>query len=115
MAIDRRLLPAHGPLPAPLRPTRPSSQYTGKSAPSLVAVQYAGRVSLAGTNHRGRRYGGRRWAGHDLAGMLGGQIPDEQMKDFKIIVPSDTGDPQELEAVFQGRDEAHGSGVCENA
>ncbi len=37
--------------------------------------------------------------------MVGSQFPDEQMKDFKIIVPSDTGDPQELKAVFQGRDE----------
>ncbi len=33
------------------------------------------------------------------------QIPDEQMQEFKVIVPSQTQDPQEFEAVFQGRDE----------
>jgi serine protease Do len=33
------------------------------------------------------------------------RIPDEQMKDFKIIVPRFDKDPDEVEAVFQGRDE----------
>ncbi len=33
------------------------------------------------------------------------QFPDEQLKDFKIIIPKDDGDPEELDAVFQGRDE----------
>lgn len=32
-------------------------------------------------------------------------IPDAQMKDFKIIVPSETEDETELDAVFVGRDE----------
>lgn len=33
------------------------------------------------------------------------QIPDEQMKEFKIIVPRYPNDPEEIDAVFQGRDE----------
>ena len=37
--------------------------------------------------------------------LVSSQIPDEQMKDFKIIVPNPDGDPDELDAVFQGRDE----------
>jgi serine protease Do len=32
-------------------------------------------------------------------------VPDSQMKDFKIILPSDTEDETEIDAVFQGRDE----------
>jgi S1-C subfamily serine protease len=32
-------------------------------------------------------------------------IPNEQMKEFKIIVPSDTLDETEVDATFQGRDE----------
>ena len=32
-------------------------------------------------------------------------IPDEQMKEFKIIIPSQEADPQEIDAVFEGRDE----------
>ena len=35
-------------------------------------------------------------------GLVSPQIPDEQMKDFKIIVPREDGDPDEIEAVFQG-------------
>jgi serine protease Do len=37
--------------------------------------------------------------------LLGDEIPDVQMKEFKIIVPRDNADPLELDAVFQGRDE----------
>ena len=33
------------------------------------------------------------------------QIPDVQMKEFKILIPREDGEPQELEAVFQGRDQ----------
>jgi S1-C subfamily serine protease len=32
-------------------------------------------------------------------------IPDEQMKEFKIIIPSQEADAQEIEAGFEGRDE----------
>ncbi len=31
--------------------------------------------------------------------------PDEQLKDFKIVVPQENSDVQELDAVFEGRDE----------
>src|SRR5437764_14168156 len=37
--------------------------------------------------------------------MFGVGVPDEQMKEFKIIVPKEDADPQELDAIFQGRDE----------
>lgn len=32
-------------------------------------------------------------------------IPDDQMKEFKIILPSETGDETEIDATLQGRDE----------
>src|SRR5438067_393355 len=32
-------------------------------------------------------------------------VPDDQMKDFKVVIPSQEKDPEELEAEFQGRDE----------
>lgn len=35
-------------------------------------------------------------------------VPDGQMKDFKIIVPSDTSDEQEIDATLEGRDERSG-------
>ena len=74
--------------------------------PSLVAVQYVWESEL----------GRREIVGAGIVvsddglvmtsiALLGSQIPDAQMKDFKIIVPSDNGDPQELDAIFQGRDE----------
>jgi len=37
--------------------------------------------------------------------MFPEQFPDDQMKEFKILVPQENGEPTELEAVFQGRDE----------
>jgi S1-C subfamily serine protease len=77
--------------------------------PSLVAVQWTYEYEL------GRR---------DLIGaavvisedgmvmaplaLLSPQIPDEQMKDFKIIVPRDEQEPQEIPAIFVGRDERTG-------
>jgi serine protease Do len=74
--------------------------------PSLVAVQYTQDTEL----------GRHEWVcagvvvGADGLVMIplravGEHIPDEQMKEFKIIVPKADGDPQELDAVFQGRDE----------
>src|SRR5690348_8565127 len=76
-----------------------------EATPSLVAVQYAwvselGRRELVG-------------AGVVVAEdtvmlpitIVNPQIPDEQMKDFKIIVPKENTDPDEIEAVFLGRDE----------
>ena len=73
--------------------------------PSLVAVQYAWVSEL------GRRelIGAGVVVGDDLVMLpitiVNPQIPDAQMKDFKIIVPNEKGDPDEIEATFQGRDE----------
>ena len=93
------------PSRAPLSPDISAQKYK-EAIPSLVAVQYVWQSEL------GRReiIGGGIVVRDDglvmtSVALMGSQIPDEQMKDFKIIVPSDTGDPQELEAVFQGRDE----------
>ena len=36
------------------------------------------------------------------------RIPDEQMKEFKIIVPSQRHEPDEIPATFQGRDDRNG-------
>ncbi len=74
--------------------------------PSLVAVQYVWQSEL------GRRelitsgivVGDDGLVMTPLA-AFNIQIPDEQMKEFKIIVPRESEDPQELDAVFQGRDE----------
>jgi serine protease Do len=89
----------------PLSSDAAVKQYQAIS-PSLVAVQYVWESEL------GRReiVGAGIVVGDDglvmtSIALLGAQIPDAQMKDFKIIVPSETGDPQELDAVFQGRDE----------
>ena len=87
-------------------PPEKAQQLYERTSPSLVAVQYVFQ------NELGRR---------ELTGpgivvsddglimapllMFNTQIPDKQMTDFKIIVPREDGDPQELDAVFQGRDE----------
>jgi len=72
--------------------------------PSLVAVQYTvdgefGRRELIG---QGVVVGEEGTIIASLA-LFPTQIPDEQMKDFKIIIPGD--EEKELEAVFLGRDE----------
>jgi len=99
---------AHTPPPppsrAPLSADAVAQQYQAIT-PSLVAIQYVWESELG----RHEIIGAGIVVGDDglvmtSLGLLG-QIPDEQMKDFKIIVPSDSGDPQELDAVFQGRDE----------
>jgi S1-C subfamily serine protease len=38
-------------------------------------------------------------------GLFNTQIPDKQMKDFKILIPRQDGEPDELTATFVGRDE----------
>src|SRR5262245_7646858 len=74
--------------------------------PSLVAVQYVWESEL----------GRRELIGAGLVVNADGlimtpmalvdlRIPDVQMKEFKIIVPSQTKEPDELDAVFVGRDE----------
>lgn len=74
--------------------------------PSLVAVQYVWQNEL----------GRRELTGAGIVvsedglvmapiAMFNPNIPDEQMKEFKILVPRENDEPQELDAVFQGRDE----------
>ncbi len=75
--------------------------------PSLVAVQYVwetelGRRELAGA---GIVVNGSGLVMFSIALVDMRIIPDEQMKDFKIIVPRFDKDSEEIEAVFQGRDE----------
>lgn len=75
-------------------------------SPSLVAVQFVWETEL----------GRRELVGAGIIVDADGlvmmsiavtdlRIPDEQMKDFKVIVPRFDKDPEELEAVFLGRDE----------
>ena len=75
-------------------------------SPSLVAVQFVWETEL------GRRelVGAGVVVGADGLVMMSiatvdMRIPDEQMKDFKIIVPRFDKDNEEIDAVFQGRDE----------
>ena len=74
--------------------------------PSLVAVQFVWESEL------GRRelVGAGVVVSDDGLIMTSMQMfdlrmPDAQMKEFKIIVPSQTADHEEIDAVFQGRDE----------
>jgi S1-C subfamily serine protease len=82
-----------------------------KVSPSLVAVQYTLETEL------GRRdliFPGIIVNSDGLVmvplAAVSEQIPDVQMKEFKIIVPKGDADPQELDAVFQGRDERSNAG-----
>jgi S1-C subfamily serine protease len=75
-------------------------------SPSLVAVQFVWETEL------GRRelVGAGVVVGADGLVMMSIatvdlRIPDEQMKDFKVIVPRFDKDNEEIDAVFQGRDE----------
>ena len=74
--------------------------------PSLVVVQYVfqnelGRMELSGAGIVVSE------DGLVMASitLFPEQFPDDQMKDFKVLVPRENGEPTELEAVFQGRDE----------
>jgi serine protease Do len=74
--------------------------------PSLVVVQYVwqnelGRNELAGA---GIVVSDDGLIATSL-GLFSTQIPDEQMKDFKILIPRANGEPDELKATFEGRDE----------
>jgi serine protease Do len=76
------------------------------ATPSLVAVQFVWETEL------GRRELVGAGVVVDPSGLVmmsiattDMRIPDAQMKDFKIIVPRFDKDPDEIEAVFQGRDE----------
>jgi serine protease Do len=74
--------------------------------PSLVAVQYAfqnelGRMELTGAGVIVSEDG---LIAASIT-MFPEQFSNDEMKDFKILVPREDGEPTELEAVFQGRDE----------
>ncbi|MDB5171652.1 MAG: serine peptidase [Phycisphaerales bacterium] len=76
-----------------------------EAIPSLVAVQYSWQNEF----NKQEFIASGIVVGEDLVmtsiGIVNPQIPDDQMKDFKIVVPKEEGDPDEIEAVFQGRDE----------
>jgi serine protease Do len=71
-----------------------------------VAVQYVfqnelGRMELTGA---GVIVGEDGLVMCSLA-LFPAQFPDDQMKEFKILMPREDGEPAELTAIFQGRDE----------
>ena len=83
-----------------------AQQLYGRVSPSLVVVQYVfqnplGRMELSGAGIVVSE------DGLVMASitLFPTQFPDDEMKDFKILVPRDDGEPTELDAVFQGRDE----------
>jgi serine protease Do len=86
-------------------------QFYERVRPALVAVQYQWDGEMA----KRQIIGGGIVVRDDglimipLA-MVDINIPDVQMKNFKILVPSDTGDPQEIPATFLGRDERTDNG-----
>src|SRR5947209_13138392 len=86
-------------------PPKAAQQLYERVTPSLVAVQYVWQYEL------GRREligAGAIVSDEGLVmcplPMFGVNFPDEQMKEFKVIVPKEDGEPQELDAIFQGRD-----------
>ena len=85
-----------------------------KVSPSMVAVQYTwayeyGRIEFVSTGVVVRDDGLIVIPGS----AVGPAIPDSQIVDFKIIIPSKGDDEVELDAVFQGRDErtSHVDGI----
>lgn len=78
----------------------------GRVSPSLVAIQYVvqnplGRAELTGTGIIVSEDG----LVMTSIMVFPAQFPDDEMRDFKILVPREDGEPAEYEAVFQGRDE----------
>ena len=84
--------------------SRPAKLYE-EVTPSLVAVEY----SWANELRREDVIGAGIVVSDDLVmismNMVPSTLPDDQLKDFKIIVPRQDGDPDEIDAIFQGRDE----------
>ncbi|HZL37012.1 MAG TPA: PDZ domain-containing protein [Tepidisphaeraceae bacterium] len=98
------LLMFAGMCPAAMSPEAARKLYD-QATPSLMAVQYVWAHELG----RQEVVGAGVVVGDDLVMfsviLVSPAIPDEQMKEFKIIVPSQQHDPEEIDAVFQGRDE----------
>src|SRR3954447_9766004 len=85
-------------------PPDEAQKFYDQVTPSLVAVQYTvdgefGRRELIG---QGVIISEDGMVIASLA-LFPTQIPDEQMKDFKVIIPGD--EEKEIDAVFLGRDE----------
>src|SRR3954470_1367019 len=90
---------------AEVSPEAARKLYESKT-PSFVAVQYVweselGRRELVGAgvvvNDEGLIM--------TPLSLFHPQIPDKQLKEFKVIVPSQKQDAEELDAIFVGRDE----------
>jgi serine protease Do len=78
-------------------------------SPSLVVVKYTwegemGRREMAGTGIVVGKDGLVMTSGA-LFDIRAYRIPDEQLKEFKILIPSQEKDPEELDAEFLGRDD----------
>jgi S1-C subfamily serine protease len=78
-------------------------------SPSLVVVKYTwegemGRREMAGTGIVVSKDGLIMTSG-SLFDIRTYRIPDEQLKEFKILIPSQDKDPEELDADFLGRDD----------
>src|SRR5688572_24667970 len=98
-------LAGHGATRAAVAPDAARQLYE-RISPSIVAVQYVwetelGRRELTGT--------GVIVSADGLVvmsiGVVDPRIPDDQMQDFRIIVPQKDADPLEVDATFAGRDE----------
>ncbi|HEY1683173.1 MAG TPA: trypsin-like peptidase domain-containing protein [Tepidisphaeraceae bacterium] len=94
--------PSTAPYPSP------NSIYNS-ALPSLVVVQFTwdmelGRHDMMGTGIVISKDG---LIATSLS-LINPHIPNAQMKDFKILVPSATADPDEIDATFVGRDERSG-------
>jgi serine protease Do len=83
-----------------------AQQLYERVTPSLVAVQYTLDTELGRRDliFPGVVVGADGLVMIPLA-AVSEQFPDSQLKDFKIIVPKHDADAQELDAIFQGRDE----------
>jgi serine protease Do len=91
---------------APACPGADAQKLTGEVAPSLVIVQYIFQNELG--RHELRTSGivvGEDGLVMTPMTMFPIVLPDDQMKEFKILVPRENADPQELDAIFQGRDQ----------
>jgi serine protease Do len=101
--------PANSTVPAPGLAPAPTAGVQGlydQVRKSLVAVQYTWDSEL------GRRdvIGAGVVVSEDglvmtTLSLMDPRIPDQQMKDFKLLVASDTSDADEIDAQFLGRDE----------
>ncbi len=102
-----RPLPPLPPAPpvVPAGPGLPARLYAAVT-PSLVAVQYTftGEVQQGDVIVAGIVVDDHGLVMFPLA-AVNEQLPDEQLRRFKVIVPRQDGDNEELDATFEGRDE----------